>query len=110
MPAQYGVRRGDCRDLLECFPTQLLPNLGQGVTVAIAERHATRELLAEEAVLCGEVRIAEPELFVNRCAKRSQQFLPVHPSVTPNKTAYMDNQYGRTHDEIQSEACIMVEA
>ena len=110
MPAQYGVRRGDCRDLLECFPTQLLPNLSQGVTVAIDERHATRELLAKEAVLCGEVRIAEPELFVNRCAKRSQQFLPVHPSVTPNKTAYMDNQYGRTHDEIQSEACIMVEA
>jgi hypothetical protein len=110
VPGQNGVGLGNCRDLLECFPTQLLTNLGQGVTVAIAQLYATRDLLAEDAVLCGEVRIAEPEFFVHRFAERSQQFLPVHPSITPGKTVYMDDQYGRKRDEIQAETWLMVDA
>jgi len=92
------------------FRPQLLTKLGQGLTVALTERHATRDLLAKDAVLCGEVCIAEPELFVNRFAERSQQFLPVHSSLTRAKTADMDNQYGRPRNEIQGQAYIMVEA
>ncbi len=109
VPGEDRIRPGNRRDFLECFPTQLLTNLGQGVTVAIAQLHATRELLAEDAVLCGEVCIAEPELFVNRFAERSQQFFPVHSSLTLAKIAYMDDQYGRTRHEIQGKAYIMVE-
>jgi hypothetical protein len=78
VPGKDRVRLGNRRDLLECFPTQLLTNLGQGVTVAIAQLQAARDLLAEDAVLCGEVCIAEPEFFVHRFAERPQQFLPIH--------------------------------
>jgi hypothetical protein len=71
VPGEDSIGLGNRRDLLECFPTQLLTKLIQGATVAITQRHATRDLLAEDAVLCGKVGITEPEFFVNRFAKRS---------------------------------------
>src|SRR5215831_18520666 len=73
VPGEDGIGLGHRRDLLECFPTQLLTKLSQSVTVAITQRRATRDLLAEDAVLCGEVCITEPEFFANRFANRSQQ-------------------------------------
>src|SRR5712691_2322493 len=107
VPGQNGVGLGHCSDLLECFPTQLLTNFGQGLTVAIAERHETRDLLAKDTVLCGNVCIAEPDLFINRFAERSQQFLPVHSSLTLAKRSSIEDQYERTRDEIQGNAYMM---
>jgi hypothetical protein len=54
--------------------------------------------------------MTEPEFFVNRLAKRSQQFLPVHTAVTCAKRPCIDNQYGRKRYEIQAEAWLMGEA
>src|SRR5262249_7312187 len=110
VPGEDGIGRGNRRDLLECFPTQLLTQLSEGVTVTITQRHATRDLLAEDAVLCCEVCVTEPEFFGDRFAKRSQQLLPVHRSLTPAKTASRDAQYGQKGEEMQGEACIIAKA
>jgi hypothetical protein len=78
VPGQDGVGPDNRRDLLEGLLAQLLTKLSEGLTVAISQLHATSDLLAEDTILCGYVGIAQPELFVNRRAERSQQLLPIH--------------------------------
>ena len=89
-----------CHGLL----VQLLANLGECFTIAIRELHAASDLLTEHAILCYQIRIAKPELFVNRRGDRPEQFLPVHTSNTPTKASYIEDQYGRKRNEIQVEA------
>jgi hypothetical protein len=101
-----GHRRHRCQGLL----VQLLANLGECFTITIRELHAASDLLTENAILCHQVRIAQPELFVNRRGDRPEQCLPVHTSNILTKTSYIDDQYGRKRNEIQVEAWIMVEA
>jgi hypothetical protein len=104
VPSQDGVGPDNRHDLLEGLLAQLLAKLGGGLTVAISQLHATSDLLTEHAIFCDQVRIAQPELFVNRRSDRPEQLLPVHTSHTPTKTPCVDDQYGRKHYEIQVEA------
>jgi hypothetical protein len=104
VPSQDGVGLGNRRNLCQGLLAQLLANLGECLAIAIRELHTTSDLLTENAILCYQVRIAKPEFFVNRRGDRPEQFLPVHTSNTPNKTSYVDDQYGRKRNEIQVEA------
>jgi hypothetical protein len=75
----------------------------------ICALHATPDLLTEHAMLGYQRCMASSQLFVNRRSDGLQQFLLVHTFLTPAKTAYMEEQYGRKSNEFQVEACIMVE-
>ena len=75
---RIGLRNG-C-DLCEGLLAQLLTDLGQCFALMVSEVHAPGDLLAENAILGCQVRMTQPELFVNRCGNRPQQFLPVHYS------------------------------
>jgi hypothetical protein len=110
VPREDGVGLSHRRQLFQGLLAHLLAQLGERFAVAVRELDATRNLLAEHAILCGHIGIAQPELFVNRRVDCPEQFLPVHPSTTPAKTFYMKDQYGRKRSEIQAEACVMVEA
>jgi hypothetical protein len=81
-----------------------LTYLSECSAIAVGELYATGELLAENAILGDQVRIAQAELFVNRRGDRPQQLLPVHLSIILATTSYIDNQYGRKRYEIQVEA------
>jgi hypothetical protein len=50
------------RHLCQGLPAQL----GERFAVAVRELDATGDLLAEQAILDNQVRIAQPEFFVNR--------------------------------------------
>jgi hypothetical protein len=54
------------------------------MAITIREGHPAVDLLAEETVLCGKIRIAQLEFFVNRRRDRYQQFLPVHTAFHPS--------------------------
>jgi hypothetical protein len=110
VPSQDGVGLGHRRHRCQGLLVQLLAHLGECLAIAIRERHATRDLLPEQAILRDQVRMAKPELLVNRRSDRPEQCLSVHTSHTPPKAAYIEDQYGRKRNEIQVEACIMVEA
>jgi hypothetical protein len=109
-PGEDGVGLGNCRDLCEGFLAQLLTKRSEDSTILIGRRHATGDLLAQKAILGDQVRMTQPECFVNRRGDRPEQFLPVHPSLTPAKTSSIADQYGRKREEIQAEARLMVEA
>jgi len=107
VPSQDGIGLGNRRNLFQGLVVSLPANLGEFFAIAIRELHATIDLLAENAILSYQVRIAQPELFVNRLGDRPQQFLPVHTSKTPlprHLTSYIDAQYGLKRNEIQVEA------
>ena len=78
VPSQDGVGLDNRRDLFQGLLAELLAKLSEGLTIAIAELHATSDLLAEDTILCGYVGIAQPKLFVNRRTDRHQQLLPIH--------------------------------
>ena len=104
VPGKNGVGLGNRRNLCQGFLAQLLAKLGECCAIAIRELHPTVDLLTENAILGDQVRIAKPELFVNRLGDRPQQFLPVHTAITPAKTSSIDDQYGRKRHAIQVEA------
>src|SRR5712692_1684518 len=104
MPSQDGVGLGNRRYLFQGLLAQLLAKLGEYLAITIRELHAAVDLLAENAILGSQVRIAQPELFVNRLGDRPEQFLPVHTSIIPAKTSHIDGQYGRKRNEMQVEA------
>jgi hypothetical protein len=90
VPGENRVRRGNRRDLCQDFLAQFSPYLGERSAVAVGERHTPVDLLAEQAILGDQVRIAQPELFVYRCGDRPQQLLPVHASLTlPQRLPWM---------------------
>jgi hypothetical protein len=66
VPSQDGVGLGNRRYLFQSLLAQLLTQLGERFAVAVHEVDATSDLLAENAILGDQVRIAQPELFVNR--------------------------------------------
>lgn len=107
VPPQNGVRSGNCRHLFQDFPAQLLTNRDKFFALAIRELHAGSDLLAENAILGYQVRMAQPDLFVNRLGDRPQQSLPVHTSTIPAKASSPDGQYRRKRHEIQAEVCSM---
>jgi hypothetical protein len=110
VPSQDRVGLSHRRNLFQSLFAELLAKLGEYFAIAVREVHTTANLLAEQAILGEQVCIAKPELFVNRRGDRFQQFLPVHPSITPAKTSFMDDQYGRKCSEIQAETELIAEA
>jgi hypothetical protein len=110
VPSQDSIGLGNHRHLSQGLFAQLLAKPGECFAITVREVHTTVDVLAEQAILGDQVRIAKPELFVNRLGDRSQQFLPVHTSITPAKTSSMDDQYGRKRSEIQAETELMAEA
>ena len=110
VPSQDSVGLGNRRNLFQSLFAQLLAQLGECFAIAVREVHTTADLLAENTILGYQVCIAQPEFFVNRLGDRPQQFLPVHTSITPATTSYMDDQYGRKRHEIQAETGLMVDA
>jgi hypothetical protein len=110
VPGEDRVGLGNRRNLFQGLLTQLLTKLSEDATIAVTELYTTADLLAENAILGCQVRIAEPECFVNRRGDCPQQFLPVHTSLTTAKTSYIDAQYERKRDDIQAEACLMGKA
>jgi len=78
VPGQDGVGLDKRRDLFQGLLAELLAKLSEGLTIAIAQLHATSDLLAEDTILCGYVGITQPKLFVNRRTDRHQQLLPMH--------------------------------
>ena len=94
VPSQDSVGLSHRRHLFQSRFAELLAKLGEYVAIAVREAHTTANLLAEQAILGEQVCIAQPELFVNRRGDRSQQFLPVHTSITPVKTSSIGDQYG----------------
>jgi hypothetical protein len=104
-----GVGLGYRRDLFQGLFPQLFANLSKDATIAVTKQYATMNLLAENAIFRFQVRIAQPELLVNRCSDRPEQFFPVHSTIVPTKTSSIDEQYGRKRNEIQAEAHIIVE-
>jgi hypothetical protein len=80
VPGEDRIRLRNRCDLFERFPTKFLTDLSEGLTVAIAQLHATVDLLAEDTVLGCEIGISQSEFFVNRLADGPQLFLPIHTS------------------------------
>src|SRR5262245_3196477 len=94
VPGEDGVGLGYRRNLFQGLFPQLFANLSKDATIAVTERHATMDLSTENAIFRFQVRIAQPELFVNRHRDRPEQFFPVHPAIIPAKMSSMDEQYG----------------
>jgi hypothetical protein len=78
VPGQDSVGLDKRCDLFQGLLAELLAKLSEGSAIAIAELHATSDLLAEDTILCGYVGITHPKLFVNRRPNRHQQLLPMH--------------------------------
>ncbi len=66
VPGEDGVRFGNSRELCQHLFAELLANPCQCFAIAVSQWHATVDLLAEEAVLSGQVLIAQPEFLVHR--------------------------------------------
>jgi hypothetical protein len=66
VPSQNGIGLGNRRHLCQRLLPQLLPQLSKGAAITIRQLHATADLLAQDAILGAQVRIAQPEPFVNR--------------------------------------------
>jgi hypothetical protein len=66
VPSQDRVGLGHRRHLFQSLFAALLAKLGECFAIAVREVHTTADLLAENAILGYQVRIAQPELFVNR--------------------------------------------
>jgi hypothetical protein len=66
VPSQDGVGLGNCRHFFQGLLAQLLAQLGERFAVAVRELDAPSDLLAEDAILGDQVRIVQPELFLNR--------------------------------------------
>jgi hypothetical protein len=58
VPSEDRLRGDDCGDLRQGFLPQLLPKLGQSLPLAIAQLHATCDLLAQNPVFCHQVFVA----------------------------------------------------
>src|SRR5712691_4308048 len=83
VPGEDGVGLGNSGDLFQALLAQLLANLGECSPLVLRELHAPLDLLAQNAILCDEVYIAKPELFVHRRSDRPQQLFPIHASFHP---------------------------
>jgi hypothetical protein len=66
VPSQDSVGLGHHRYLFQRLFAQLLAKLGECLAIADREVHTTADLLAEHTILGYQVRIAQPEFFVNR--------------------------------------------
>jgi hypothetical protein len=66
VPSQDCVWLGNRRNLFQSLFAQLLAKLGECFAIADHEVHTTADLLAENTILGYQVRIAQPEFFVNR--------------------------------------------
>jgi hypothetical protein len=96
VPGKNGVGLGNCRNLCQGLLAQLLAHLGECLAIVIRKLHATSDLLTEHAILGDQVRIAKPELFVNRRGVRPEQFLPVHTSHIPTKASHLRISMGES--------------
>jgi hypothetical protein len=90
VPSQDSVGLGNRGKLFQDLFVQLLAELGECFALIIRELHTTINLLTAKAVLRSQVCITKPKLFVNRRGDRPQQFFPVHTSIIPAKTSYVD--------------------
>src|SRR5262252_2832937 len=66
VPRQDSVGLGNRRNLFQSLFAQLLAKLGECFAVAVREVYTTADLLAEHTILGYQVRIAQPEFFINR--------------------------------------------
>jgi hypothetical protein len=51
--------------LFQRLPAQLLTNLGERLALSVRQAHTTRNLLAEHAILCDQILVAEQQLLVD---------------------------------------------
>jgi len=65
VPGQYSVRLGHCGNLLKRLLAQLPANLGEGMAIAVSHLDTTSAPLAENTILCYEVFVTKPQLFVD---------------------------------------------
>ena len=92
MPGQDGVGLDKRRDLFQGLLAELLAKLSEGSTIAIAQLHATSDLLAEETILCGYVgnrssSSTDALIDTSNCF----QCMPVFTSAV---TFHIDEEYG----------------
>jgi len=72
VPGTVSVGLGNRRNLGEGLLVERLAMLGECLTIAIRELHATSDLLTKQAILCYQVRIAKPDRLVNRRGDRPE--------------------------------------
>ncbi len=72
------IRLNDRRHCRPGLPPQLLADLGQGLTLAIAEAYTTRDLLAQDAMLCHQILIAPQQFLIDGSRNIGQQVFLGH--------------------------------
>ena len=66
VPSQDNVGLGHRRHLFQSLFVQLLAKLGECFAIADRKVYTTADLLAEHTILGYQVRMAQPEFFVNK--------------------------------------------
>jgi hypothetical protein len=66
MPGKDGGRRGNGGNLCQGLLAQLHTNLSEFLALIIGQPHTTVDLVAQEAILSGQIVIAQPEVVVHR--------------------------------------------
>jgi hypothetical protein len=80
-PPENGIRLGNPRDVLQGFTAESLGDLAQGGSLGVRQPQAGWKLGSEDAILGGEVFIAEQQLLINEARHKGKQARPVESIV-----------------------------
>ncbi len=79
VPAQNGLRFGGCGDLLQRLSAKTMADLAQGGPLGVGQQESAFQLGFEDAVLGGEIFIAQQELLIDRPGDVGEHASPIHP-------------------------------
>jgi hypothetical protein len=65
MPGKDGLRLRNGGDLFQSLLAELLPHLGEGLTLRVCELHPSCDLVTQNAVFHRQIRIAQAEFLTH---------------------------------------------
>src|SRR6266581_7000019 len=93
VPGENGVRGDDGGDFLESLLAELLADFSQCLAFAVRQLHTTSDLVAQEAILCHQVLIAQQQCLIDGSRDIRQQVFPVHPLSPATWAVYSAGEY-----------------
>jgi len=82
VPAEHRVGLDDLGHFLQRLLPQFGADLGQGLPLAVTQPHAPCDLMAQDAILCHQVFMAQQQCLIDGPRDIREQCLPIHTPCT----------------------------
>jgi hypothetical protein len=93
VPAENRVGLDNRRDFLQSLLAKLMAKLREGFAFAVAQPDAPCELVAQDAILCGEILVTQQQFLIDSPGDIRQQVLPVHRLSPEASTVHIASEY-----------------